>query len=216
MAITAMRRIASGNVSHARSRTERARGDRGLALLVDSSEYGPQVHPIHRTVLGMTLDEDVTKLTAVANVRAASSAETALAQVNELPGFAAVLTDGKSHYVLADDGGTLAGTTSTDGASDALAGLDVTVLHRGVIQSVLGIADDAATVGYAHDVAQALSDTRNGGFAILVRTTPVDDVAAVAAAGLRMPRKSTLFTPKPASGLVMRRLADQDGHGAWP
>jgi uncharacterized protein (DUF1015 family) len=34
-------------------------------------------------------------------------------------------------------------------------------------------------------------------------------VAAIAAAGARMPRKSTLFTPKPASGLVMRRFADQ-------
>jgi uncharacterized protein (DUF1015 family) len=37
----------------------------------------------------------------------------------------------------------------------------------------------------------------------------VTAVAAVAAAGARMPRKSTLFTPKPASGLVMRRFADE-------
>jgi uncharacterized protein (DUF1015 family) len=34
----------------------------------------------------------------------------------------------------------------------------------------------------------------------------VTAVTAVAAAGERMPRKSTLFTPKPASGLVMRDL----------
>jgi uncharacterized protein (DUF1015 family) len=31
----------------------------------------------------------------------------------------------------------------------------------------------------------------------------------VAAAGERMPRKSTLSTPKPASGVVLRRFADQ-------
>jgi uncharacterized protein (DUF1015 family) len=37
----------------------------------------------------------------------------------------------------------------------------------------------------------------------------VQSVAQVAAAGARMPRKSTLFTPKPASGLVIRRFADQ-------
>ena len=48
-----------------------------------------------------------------------------------------------------------------------------------------------------------------GGTAVLLRPTPVAAVAAVAAAGARMPRKSTLFTPKPASGLVMRRFADQ-------
>jgi uncharacterized protein (DUF1015 family) len=33
--------------------------------------------------------------------------------------------------------------------------------------------------------------------------------AAVAAVGARMPRKSTLFTPKPASGMLFRRFADQ-------
>ena len=56
---------------------------------------------------------------------------------------------------------------------------------------------------------QALQDAaRVGGTAVLMRPTPVAAVAAVAAAGARMPRKSTLFTPKPASGLVMRRFAD--------
>ena len=44
---------------------------------------------------------------------------------------------------------------------------------------------------------------------VLLRPTPVDAVSAVAAAGARMPRKSTLFTPKPASGLVMRRFCDE-------
>jgi uncharacterized protein (DUF1015 family) len=37
----------------------------------------------------------------------------------------------------------------------------------------------------------------------------VNAVAEIAASGARMPRKSTLFTPKPASGLVMRRFADE-------
>ena len=44
---------------------------------------------------------------------------------------------------------------------------------------------------------------------MLVRATPVQAVAEVAAAGERMPRKSTLFTPKPASGVAIRRFADQ-------
>ena len=48
-----------------------------------------------------------------------------------------------------------------------------------------------------------------GGTAVLLRPTPVAAVAAVAAAGARMPRKSTLFTPKPASGLLMRRFVDE-------
>ena len=64
-------------------------------------------------------------------------------------------------------------------------------------------------VGYAHDIDEAIADAQaSGGTAVLMRPTPVSAVVAVARAGGRMPRKSTLFTPKPASGLVLRRFAD--------
>jgi uncharacterized protein (DUF1015 family) len=81
-----------------------------------------------------------------------------------------------------------------------------------LVEQVWQLADDESTVGYAHSVDEALHRaSAAGGVAVLLRPTPVSAVAAVAAAGARMPRKSTLFTPKPASGLVMRRLADQLG-----
>jgi uncharacterized protein (DUF1015 family) len=65
-------------------------------------------------------------------------------------------------------------------------------------------------------VDEALTAAKEAdGTAILLRATPVAEVAAVAAAGARMPRKSTLFTPKPASGLLMRRFADA-GRAADP
>jgi len=83
-------------------------------------------------------------------------------------------------------------------------------LHRVLVRDVWELDDTPQNVGYAHDVADALTAARaSGGTAVLIRATPVDAVAAVAAAGARMPRKSTLFTPKPPSGLVMRRFADQ-------
>ena len=90
--------------------------------------------------------------------------------------------------------------------------LDVTVLHRGLVERVWGLADTVDTVDYAHSVADALAAARaaGGATAVLLRPTPVAAVAAVAAAGARMPRKSTLFTPKPASGLLMRRFCDDD------
>ena len=89
--------------------------------------------------------------------------------------------------------------------------LDVTVLHRGLVERVWELPDNADTVGYAHSVNEAVSEAaRSGGTAVLLRPTPTAAVAAIAAAGARMPRKSTLFTPKPASGLVMRRFADQN------
>jgi uncharacterized protein (DUF1015 family) len=112
--------------------------------------------------------------------------------------------------VLTDDRRRIAGVASRAGDVAALADLDVTVLHRGLVEQVWRLSDDVDTVGYAHSVEEAIGDAAAaGGFAVLLRPTPVGAVAAVAAAGARMPRKSTLFTPKPASGLVMRRLADQ-------
>jgi uncharacterized protein (DUF1015 family) len=95
-------------------------------------------------------------------------------------------------------------------AGTALGELDITVLHRVLVERVWQLSDTVDNVGYAHSVNEALAEALHAGrTAVLVRATPVQAVAAVAAAGERMPRKSTLFTPKPASGMVIRRFADQ-------
>ena len=83
------------------------------------------------------------------------------------------------------------------------------MLHAFVVTALWGLPDDVDHVGYEHDVADALATAaRTGGTAVLLNPTPVDAVAAVAAAGERMPRKSTLFTPKPATGLLVRDHRD--------
>jgi uncharacterized protein (DUF1015 family) len=185
--------------------------DRGLALVVDSSEYGPQVHAIHRSIAGLSLADAVARLESEAGVEAATgSAQEALTTIGAVDGFAAVVTDGTDSYVITDPDARLREAAARPGDVAALADLDVTVVHRALVEKVWELNDDVDTVGYAHSVDEALHDARaRGGFAVLLRPTPVAAVAAVAAAGARMPRKSTLFTPKPASGLVMRRLGDQ-------
>ncbi len=111
--------------------------------------------------------------------------------------------------MISDPEGRVADRIRTEDEPAALAELDVTILHRGLVERVWGLTDTVDTVGYAHSVAEAVDAARDsGGTAVLLRPTPVAAVAAVAAAGARMPRKSTLFTPKPASGLLMRRFAD--------
>jgi uncharacterized protein (DUF1015 family) len=181
--------------------------DRGLALLVDSSEYGPQVHAIHRVVAGLSLSAALTRLGANAQTATADGGPAqALADAERVDGF----TDGTEAVLVKDPSGRLHAAASRPGDVPALADLDVTVVHRGLIEGVWGLSDTEEVVGYAHSVAEALDAARaRNGVAVLMRPTPVAAVAAVAAAGARMPRKSTLFTPKPASGLVMRRLADQ-------
>jgi uncharacterized protein (DUF1015 family) len=91
--------------------------------------------------------------------------------------------------------------------SAATRGLDVTVLHAGLVEGLWQLADNESVVEYRHDAASAVQAARaSGGTAVLVNASPATSVAAVAAAGERMPRKSTLFTPKPRSGLVVRPI----------
>ncbi|HEU5035291.1 MAG TPA: DUF1015 domain-containing protein [Mycobacteriales bacterium] len=184
--------------------------DRGLTLLVDSSSYGPQVHAIHRVLTGVPLDDVLERARAVGSVTPVDDPAAGLARAADMAGFAAVLTDGDRAVLLSDTDGSLAAASVVPGDVPALAELDVTVLHRGLVGSVLGLADSVEQVGYAHSESEAVEAARSsGGTAVLLRPTPVAAVAAVAAEGGRMPRKSTLFTPKPASGLVMRRFVDE-------
>lgn len=184
--------------------------DYGLTLLVDSTGYGPQVHAIHRVLPGVKLPAvlDALRPWDVA-INAAAGPDDALAAIAAQDGFAFVLTDGERTLTVLDTAGRLRSAGHRVDEPDRLGGLDVSVLHRVVVGQVLGLADTVDTVGYAHSVDEAVRDARGyGGVAVLLRPTPVDAVAAVAAAGARMPRKSTLFTPKPASGLLLRRFAD--------
>jgi uncharacterized protein (DUF1015 family) len=86
----------------------------------------------------------------------------------------------------------------------------VTIAHLYLIRQLWGLEDREDVVDFRHDVPAALSAAaETNGCALLLNPTPVADVAAVAAAGDRMPRKSTLFVPKPATGLLIRAFADE-------
>jgi uncharacterized protein (DUF1015 family) len=67
-------------------------------------------------------------------------------------------------------------------------------------------AEDAIT--YIRDADEAVRQVRSGAadLAVLVNPTRVEQVAAVALAGERMPEKSTYFFPKAPTGLVFRPL----------
>ena len=197
--------------------------DLGLAFLVDATAFGPQVHPIHRVV---------------PQVPAATLAERAAsgARVRDLDGLdlAAGLvalgeagTDGPAYLLVSGDHSVMRLVRDLDAdrltralpaeRSAAWKALDVSVLHGYVIPELWGLSDNELTVGYEHDVSAALETAATtGGTAVLMNPTPVGAVTAVAAGGERMPRKSTLFTPKPRTGLVLRdhRDAGQPGPAA--
>jgi uncharacterized protein (DUF1015 family) len=191
--------------------------DRGLCLLVDATTFGPQVHAIHRVVGGQSVGVLAERAARGAAVRRLDgTVEQALAEleVARRAGAAFVLSDSDQgpdgeRYLLADlDAAQLAQALPTD-RSPAWAALDVTVLHEFVVPRLWQLQDDEGTVGFEHDVDAALRRAgAAGGTAVLLGPTSVEEVAAVAAAGDRMPRKSTLFTPKPRTGLVLRDHRD--------
>lgn len=103
----------------------------------------------------------------------------------------------------------------TAGHSQEFARLDVAVLHRVVIEGVLGIqptgqADDS--ISYTRDEAVALTAVASGEAHLALFQNPprVEQVQAVALAGERMPQKSTFFYPKVLSGLVINPLDPPD------
>ena len=94
-------------------------------------------------------------------------------------------------------------------APPAWRGLDVVLAHHGLLAGLWHRRDDPESVLIAHSVAEALRlAAERAGVAVLLRAPSPVDVAAVARAGARMPRKSTLFVPKPRTGLVVRPLHD--------
>jgi uncharacterized protein (DUF1015 family) len=185
--------------------------DFGLAFLVDATAFGPEVHAIHRVVPG---------LSAAEGARRADGAFAVTRLEASLPGslpdaLHALATAGKSGpaFLLVDEESCWLVEAPTTAALSVLPAersaawreLDVTVLHAVLVHSVWGLTDDETTVEYRHDVDAALAGARErGGCAVLLNPTPLSALAAVAATGERMPRKSTFFTPKPRTGMVIR------------
>jgi uncharacterized protein (DUF1015 family) len=97
-------------------------------------------------------------------------------------------------------------------SSPAYKNLDVTVLHRLIIEKALGIPSDRESVEqnlvFTKDALEAVRmvDSGTGIAAFLLNPTKVDQVRAVADHGEKMPQKSTYFYPKPCSGVVMNRI----------
>jgi uncharacterized protein (DUF1015 family) len=89
------------------------------------------------------------------------------------------------------------------------ASLDVVILHRLVLERMLGLDEEAirreSHIHYLRDASQALMEVGSGNAdaAFLLNPTPLAQVREIAFDGGVLPQKSTDFFPKLLSGLVM-------------
>ena len=95
----------------------------------------------------------------------------------------------------------------------AVRGLDVTVLHRLLLEKGLGLEAGSKEhlLGYCRWPEEGLAKLESGthGAMVQLRPTSAADVLSVAASGTVMPQKSTDFYPKLLSGLVINDIEDE-------
>ncbi len=166
--------------------------DRGLAMLIDQSQYPLRLGAIHRSVSEMRLD--AVRSTSGFDVGELEWCSPSAPAPPRQPGQF-VVSDSRQFTVV-----------SVSQPRDRLVG-DAELLHARLLPA-WGVSEDR--VGYHHTVAQTLRNAQqDAGLALLLHPSTVDEVMEVARAGKMMPRKSTSFGPKPRTGLVMRSFDDE-------
>ncbi|MGW2564616.1 DUF1015 domain-containing protein [Streptomyces sp. NPDC001537] len=185
--------------------------DYGLVLLVDTARYPLRVRAIHRLLHGLPVAEALAALDGLFRIRhlpvPLPEALAALADAACAGNAFLLAGDGAFHLIDRPDPELLARTIPADRPA-AWRTLDATVLHATLLDHVWHIPeDDPARIAYIHDTAATVEKAeRDGGTAVLMHPVREEVVRDLARQGVTMPRKSTSFGPKPASGLVLRAL----------
>ncbi|WHT16756.1 DUF1015 family protein [Crossiella sp. CA-258035] len=182
--------VADGN--HRVAAAEAA-GLGGLLALVTA---GPllRVGPIHRVLAGTGLS-----LAQVAGAWRAYGLTVTEADPAEEPMPGTVLARAEGQAVRVE--------LPPPPAGEPLPRIDHSAVEETLIAAALGL-DPAGRSVLAVPGGRRPAPREPGDIELLIAPVPLADVLAVHEAGRRMPRKSTYFTPKPRSGLL---LAELDG-----
>ncbi|MFG2489435.1 MULTISPECIES: DUF1015 family protein [Streptomyces] len=184
--------------------------DFGLVLLVDTARYPLQVRAIHRMLRRLPVADALAALDGHFRVRPVDGplplALDVLADASERGNAFLLAGDGAFHLVT-DPDLALLDTTVRHDRPEAWRRLDATVLHATLLDALWHIPDAPDQITYIHDAASTVAMAeRHGGTAVLLHPVREEVVRDLARQGVTMPRKSTSFGPKPATGLVLRGL----------
>jgi uncharacterized protein (DUF1015 family) len=126
--------------------------------------------------------------------------------------FGLCSTESNSFYTFVLRETPTGGDTSWRQLQGPLRNLNVVVLTNLVLEDILGLdehwRDQVHTIKYVSDMKKVIDEVRTGqarvGF--LLNPTRIEQVQAVAEAGLIMPRKATYFYPKVLTGLTLNLM----------
>ncbi|KJY18368.1 MULTISPECIES: DUF1015 family protein [Streptomyces] len=184
--------------------------DFGLVLLVDTVRYPLQVRAIHRMLRRLPVADALAAVAGHFRVRPVEGplplALDALSDAAERGNAFLLAGDGTFHLVTDPDLALLDRTVRHD-RPEAWRRLDATVLHATLLDALWHVPDAPDQITYIHDAASTVAMAeRHGGTAVLLHPVREEVVRDLARQGVTMPRKSTSFGPKPATGLVLRGL----------
>ncbi len=176
--------------------------DGGLAYLVDSTAYPPDLKAIHRVIPALPVSEAVARAKGAWQVHEYADLDEALTALATANGPAYVVTAGGPAHLLTDPDPLQLNLAMPDDRSDRWRSLDTAVLNEFLLPKVWGIEDDeqqVQIVHHDHARATALAQETNG-TAVLMRPLDASDVFAVAEEGEQGPQKVDLLRPQARHG----------------
>jgi len=190
-----------------------------LAFLCSLEDSGLTVFPIHRLVHSLAEFEPsvfrnrLGKLFRLTSFEGSDSLLEALRKRRGRPGVFGLTLRDEPRFWLAEwiDGAGLDQPGFAELAAP-LRRLDVILLHRLVLETVLGIDIEAQAkqthLRYVKDETALFDRVADGEaqIGILLNPTPIEQVVEVTRAKLRLPQKTTYFYPKVPTGLVLDPL----------
>jgi uncharacterized protein (DUF1015 family) len=187
-----------------------------MMLCVSMQDSGLIVLPTHRMVKNVAAETIAAlpeKLTAVFEVeKVLGTVADLVGLVNEGETIRVGMIAPDAQYVLTLKDGAEREALMDSQRSAAYNNLDVTVLHRLILERELEIGTEKLAAGehvaYNINAEEAAAKVAGGEYAVafILRPTRVEQVRDCCASGDKMPQKSTYFYPKLTTGLVLRPL----------
>jgi uncharacterized protein (DUF1015 family) len=189
-----------------------------LAYFCSLQDRGLAIFPIHRLVHSLSgFDETdfmarLAPLFEVARADGADALRRDLAALSKRPGVFGLVLPGESHWIARWKEGEGLARPELAPVPEALRRLDVVLLHRLLLEGVLGITPEAqarkTNLDYVKDDKSVFERVAGGQaqIGVLMNPTRIEQVIEVTRAGSRLPQKSTYFFPKVLNGLVFDPL----------